>query len=62
MKAFVEDKRADAYERLVESMLASPRYGERWAQHWLDLVRYAESDGYRLDLVSAQCLALIGTM
>lgn len=38
-----------AYERLVDELLASPRYGERWAQHWLDLVRYAESDGYRLD-------------
>ena len=38
-----------AYERLVDSLLASPRYGERQAQHWLDLVRYAESEGYRLD-------------
>jgi len=38
-----------AYDRLVDELLASPRYGERWAQHWLDLVRYAESDGYRLD-------------
>lgn len=38
-----------AYERLVDRLLASPRYGERWAQHWLDLVRYAESEGYRLD-------------
>ena len=33
----------------MDRLLASPRYGERWAQHWLDLVRYAESDGYRLD-------------
>lgn len=47
--AFLKDKRKDAYERLVDELLASPRYGERWAQHWLDLVRYAESDGYRLD-------------
>ncbi|MCW0216914.1 MAG: PSD1 and planctomycete cytochrome C domain-containing protein [Prosthecobacter sp.] len=38
-----------AYERLVDKLLASPRYGERWAQHWLDLARYAESDGYRQD-------------
>ncbi|HYF35785.1 MAG TPA: DUF1549 domain-containing protein, partial [Prosthecobacter sp.] len=38
-----------AYERLVDKLLASPRYGERWAQHWLDLARYAESEGYRLD-------------
>lgn len=42
-------KKGGAYDRLVDRLLASPRYGERWAQHWLDLVRYAESDGYRLD-------------
>jgi hypothetical protein len=47
--AFVNDMRPDAFERLVDTLLASPRYGERWAQHWLDLVRYAESDGYRAD-------------
>ena len=46
---FVNDKRPDAYQRLVDELLESPRYGERWAQHWLDLVRYAESDGYRAD-------------
>ncbi len=46
---FVNDPAPDAYARLVDSLLASPRYGERWAQHWLDLVRYAESDGYRAD-------------
>lgn len=49
VKAFVEDKRPDAWERLVDELLESPRYGERMAQHWLDLVRYAESDGYRQD-------------
>jgi hypothetical protein len=49
VKAFVEDKRPDAYERLVDSLLEHPRYGECWAQHWLDLTRYAESDGYRQD-------------
>ncbi len=38
-----------AYEELVDRLLASPRYGERWARHWLDLVRYADSDGYRID-------------
>ncbi len=44
------DKDADtAVAGLVENLLASPRYGERWAQHWLDVVRYAESDGYRED-------------
>jgi hypothetical protein len=40
---------ADPYVKLVDRLLASPRYGERWARHWLDLVRYAESDGYRID-------------
>ena len=48
-EAFVNDRRPDAFERLVDELLASPRYGERWAQHWLDLVRFAESDGYRAD-------------
>ena len=47
--AFLEDAAPDAYERLVERLLASPRYGERWAQHWLDVVRYAESDGFEYD-------------
>jgi hypothetical protein len=47
--AFLEDKRPDAYARLVERLLASPHYGERWAQHWLDVVRYAESNGYEAD-------------
>ncbi|HEY1049790.1 MAG TPA: DUF1549 domain-containing protein, partial [Prosthecobacter sp.] len=47
--AFVNSKDPQAYEKLVEELLASPRYGERWAQHWLDLVRYAESDGYNQD-------------
>lgn len=40
---------ADAIETLIDELLASPRYGERWGQHWLDVVRYAESDGYRAD-------------
>src|SRR6185369_8629411 len=47
--AFVADEAPDAYEKLIDRLLASPRYGERWARPWLDLVRYAESDGYRLD-------------
>ncbi len=49
MEAWLQDQRPDAYERLVDDLLASPRYGMRWGQHWLDLVRYAESDGYRED-------------
>lgn len=47
--AFVNDVRPDAYEKLVDRLLASPRYGERWARHWLDLARYAESDGFKAD-------------
>ncbi len=47
--AFLADDEPDAYERLVDRLLGSPRYGQRWARHWLDLVRYAESDGYRQD-------------
>jgi hypothetical protein len=47
--AFVRDSGPDAYERLVDRLLASPHYGERWAQHWLDVVRFAESDGFEYD-------------
>ena len=46
---FLADQSDDAYERLVDRLLASPRYGERWAQHWLDLARFAETDGYEHD-------------
>ena len=46
---FVTDERADAYERLVDRLLASPAYGERWARVWLDLARYADSAGYAQD-------------
>ncbi|MCC2669534.1 MAG: Planctomycete cytochrome [Armatimonadetes bacterium] len=44
-----ERRATGAYDRLVDRLLASPRYGERWARKWLDLVRYADSDGYRID-------------
>jgi hypothetical protein len=47
--AFHQDGRPDAYERLVDRLLASPRYGERWGQHWLDLAHYADSNGFELD-------------
>jgi hypothetical protein len=47
--AFVADTRPDAYERLVDRLLASPHHGERWAQHWLDVARYAETNGYEGD-------------
>ena len=45
--AFVADARPDAYERLVDQLLESPHYGERWGRHWLDLARYADSNGYK---------------
>jgi len=47
--AFVADARADAFERVVDELLASPRYGERWAQHWLDVVRYADTHGFEVN-------------
>ncbi len=47
--AFVKDRRGDAFERIVEELLASPRYGERWAQHWLDVVRYADTHGFEVN-------------
>ena len=47
--AFVNDKSPDAYEKLVDRLLASPRYGERWARHWLDVVHYGETHGYDKD-------------
>jgi mono/diheme cytochrome c family protein len=46
---FVADHRPDAYEELVDRLLASPHYGERWGRHWLDLARYADSNGYSID-------------
>jgi hypothetical protein len=49
VEAFVHDPAVDAYEKLVDRLLASPAYGERWARHWLDLARYADSDGYEND-------------
>ena len=49
VKAFVEDRSADAYEKLVDRLLASPHYGERWGRRWLDLTRYADSEGYNQD-------------
>ncbi len=46
IQAFIADPRRDAYERLVDRVLASPHYGERWARHWLDVVRFAETHGF----------------
>lgn len=47
--AFVADSSADAFEKQVQRLLASPHYGERWARHWLDAARYADSDGFEKD-------------
>jgi len=49
LKTFLDDTSADAYEKLVDRLLASPRFGERWARHWLDTVRFGESGGYEFD-------------
>ena len=49
VQQFLEDNRPDAYERVVDRLLDSPHYGEKWARHWLDLARYADSDGYEKD-------------
>ncbi|GIW82489.1 MAG: hypothetical protein KatS3mg105_4296 [Gemmatales bacterium] len=47
--AFVRDTSPDAYEKLIDRLLESPHYGEKWGRHWLDLVRYAETNGYERD-------------
>ncbi len=49
LDAFLADKRPDAYERYVDELLASPAFGERWARVWLDLARYADTQGYEKD-------------
>src|SRR6266849_1243653 len=50
IEAFAKDKRPEAWAELVDRLLASPQYGERWARHWLDLVRYADTGGFEHDL------------
>ncbi|MFO0807606.1 MAG: DUF1549 domain-containing protein [Gemmataceae bacterium] len=50
VEAFLADNTPDATERLVDRLLASPHYGERWGRHWLDAARYADSDGYEKDM------------
>ena len=49
VSAFIADNSPDAFSNLVDSLLASPHYGERWGRHWLDLVRYADSGGFEYD-------------
>jgi len=50
VEQFVNDPAADAFARLVDRLLASPHYGERWGRHWLDVARYADSGGYETDM------------
>ena len=49
MEAFLKDKSPQAYSKVVDRLLASPRYGERWARHWLDVVHYADTHGHDQD-------------
>ena len=49
VQAFLADTSPNAYEKLVDRILASPQYGERWGRHWLDIARYADSDGFTID-------------
>ncbi|HWE02975.1 MAG TPA: DUF1549 and DUF1553 domain-containing protein [Tepidisphaeraceae bacterium] len=49
LDAFLNDASADAYEKVVDRLLASPHYGERWGKHWLDAARYGDSNGYSID-------------
>ena len=49
VQAFVSDASPEAFTKVVDRLLDSPRYGERWARHWLDLARYADSEGFKSD-------------
>jgi len=49
VESFLQNTSPDAYETVVDELLASPRYGERWAQHWLDVVRYADTNGFEVN-------------
>src|SRR2546429_777209 len=51
MRAFLEDSSPDAYEQAVDRLLASPRYGERWARHWMDAAHFAETHGHDQDRI-----------
>src|SRR5579872_4562551 len=51
LDAFLADKSPQAFEKVVDRLLASPQYGERWGRHWLDLARFAESEGFKADEV-----------
>lgn len=51
IEAFLNDSAPDAYEKLIDRLLASPRYGERWGRHWLDVVRFGESNGFERNVI-----------
>ncbi|WP_152051095.1 DUF1553 domain-containing protein [Tautonia marina] len=51
VQAFLDDDAPDAFERLIDRLLASPHYGERWGRHWLDVVRFGESNGYERNVL-----------
>jgi hypothetical protein len=46
LQEFVDDQSPDAYEQLVDELLESPSYGEKWGRHWLDTARYSDTEGY----------------
>src|SRR5258707_2590315 len=50
IQAYIADKKPDAYERLIDRLLASPHYGERWGRHWLDVAGYNDEQGFANDL------------
>lgn len=54
VETFVEDSRPDAYERMIDRFLESPQHGVKWARHWLDAVRYADTDGYERDRIKPE--------
>jgi len=49
VQAFLDDQSPDAFSKLVDRLLDSPHYGERWGRHWLDLARYSDSNGFKTD-------------
>ena len=59
---FVHDDDPRAYEALVERLLSSPRYGERWGRHWLDVAGYADSEGAKMKIVSGRRCGAIAIM
>src|SRR5690606_9320965 len=54
LQAFVNDASPNAYEKVVDRLLASPRYGERWGRHWMDVWRYSDWDGYQKEVRNSQ--------